>query len=455
MFSFQAEGPAGGKIFLRGECVAEIRDLRLANLRCAPGGRILVGESVPLPLYWQQYANHEDPERNAGSEPQLRLLAEGEELKLLCEGNNRSRAMHSSCILGIREDPAAGRIAYDVDAELAIPEGAVWSVTPNPSHGEIGFCDLWPEGAFVTDRKARKFYSACIIQRAGRLTRLRHVHADTPARENIRLSAGDRFGWVLEDENPVVEILGTENISAGLCAYMWDAHFGLRAAGSEGIELRGPRTFRARYRLFSFTRGEAEAWMSAAIDAEEPELATMPLIEEGTNGFSRSMADAPSDAWWSWPWTVERMGGDRDAVRFARDSRIGRADRHSLRIECGEGGAGRWSATALGPAFGGGELIDGSRYRLAGHVRIDSLRAVARLAIRLHREGAEGLFDPSSYEIFYSERAADPERWRRLEVVTPPINPPPDRLHLLLELTGSGCAWFDDVEWEQLPPRVA
>ena len=37
------------------------------------------------------------------------------------------------------------------------------------------------------------------------------------------MDAGDRIVWLLEDENPVIDILPGDPVTAGVCAYMWDA----------------------------------------------------------------------------------------------------------------------------------------------------------------------------------------------------------------------------------------
>jgi hypothetical protein len=39
--------------------------------------------------------------------------------------------------------------------------------------------------------------------------------------------------------------------------------------------------------------------------------------------------------------------------------------------------------------------------------------------------------------------------WKAIEVTTPVIDSPPDRMHVLLEMDGKGTCWFDDVIFER------
>ena len=53
---FEKTGGGDGKVFIGGECIAEIAAMSLANLRLGPGGGTIIGCDVTLPLFWRQYA---------------------------------------------------------------------------------------------------------------------------------------------------------------------------------------------------------------------------------------------------------------------------------------------------------------------------------------------------------------------------------------------------------------
>ena len=156
----------------------------------------------------------------------------------------------------------------------------------------------------------------------------------------------------------------------------------------------------------------------------------------------------------AWPW--ETFVADAAArVRFARDTRIGATDRYSLRLGARMPVQAAWQATTLGPAFGEPAFRPGGRLRLRAKVRTRGLQGEVRVALRLHRTGRGSVFDLKNYEVFASPglmtRQAD---WVELTVITPAITPAPDRVHVLLQLSGKGTVWFDDVEFERLGRRA-
>jgi NOL1/NOP2/fmu family ribosome biogenesis protein len=61
------------------------------------------------------------------------------------------------------------------------------------------------------------------------------------------------------------------------------------------------------------------------------------------------------------------------------------------------------------------------------------------------------VFELETYEVFASLRIdRGAEEWMECMVITPPISPPPDRMHILLEHNGVGSTWFDNVLFEEL-----
>ena len=84
-------------------------------------------------------------------------------------------------------------------------------------------------------------------------------------------------------------------------------------------------------------------------------------------------------------------------------------------------------------------------------VKTSKLRGKTMIAIRLHREGLGSVFDIQNYDTFTSgETLQGDTDWRMLKLVTPPISPAPDRLHLLLIQEGIGTTWFDNVLFKVL-----
>ena len=446
---FEKTGGGDGKVFIGGECIAEIAAMSLANLRLGPGGGTIIGCDVTLPLFWRQYAHHEDPRRNGGSLAQVDQVA-GETGKLLlrCTGTNHGGEIVSTFTVGFSEDQSTGGYAVDIHAVLEVAPGRTWGVTHNPSHGELEFCNIWPEGTFRPHGK--KSYTQCFVQRGGTVTLIPHTHLESSDKHNILMRRGDRFGWLLEEENPVIELLSDSGVSAGLCSYMWDAHFGYRTCHAPGgMMLEAGSRHEASVRITRIARAEGEALMEKGVRAGTAEAARTPVYMDGTNTFRETFLSLPDREQTAWPWTFEATGADPAGTAGTLDRTRGYDDTSSLRIISEGTGGGRWIATTLGPAFGGPPFADGKRYRLSAAASSSSLKGVARAGVRRHREGTPELGDVRAYELYWSGSGCTGNApWTILEVITPPISPPPDRVHLVLDQEGEGTSWFDNVLFE-------
>ena len=451
-FTFERTGRDGGRIRLDGRKVAEVRRLALVDLHPVPGAPALVGTDVGVPLYWRQYANHQDPERSLDSHRRLSAATTGPGwLRLQATGATRSRSALSTFEVTFRAE-ARGRVAVEVAARLEIPAGRGWRITPQPDHGELAFCTLWPAGVFSPTGREPKRFQSCLVQRGRRVVAVAHHHLESPDKQRLRLGPGDRFAWAVEDWNPVIEIGAGTRAEAGVCAYMWDTHFGLRVGRGGKLVLLRPGTVRtACYTLSVLSRTDAAALRRRAVLRSPGAAADTPVYTGGRHDFRATFRNAPDDPNTAWPWQrVVRRGRVGD-VRFARDARIGCGDHYSLRLAHRRTANSAWEATTLGPAFGERAFRHGGKLRLTGMIRSHG-RGRVRIALRLHRAGHGSVFDVTGYEVFASAwvRATGRE-WAELRVETPRLSPAPDRVHLLLEFEGVGRAWFDDVELKRLP----
>jgi len=443
-------GSASLVILDGGEAIAEIRDLRLQNVRFRPGGRLLIGEEVPLPLFWEQYANHQDPERNAGNNGTLHILETTEDhVQVICTGTTGSGSAESAFQVAFAHTDENRRYEISIQASLRIPEGREWTVTPNPSHGEIEFCNLWPEGVFSAERGTPLRYHACYVDRGGRVTKIPHHHLESADKHNIAMRGGDRMVWLLEEENLCLTLLSTEPVTAGICAYMWDAHLAYRVCSdSRERALASGTMYNACYRLSAVDAHEGARLAGMAKETPTPERGHTPIIVEGEHTFAETIATAHQDLADVWPWETEVIMGDPGTVRFVVDRTYGWDDRSSIRIDSPGPAKASWKATALGPAFRQTDFKEGERYRLGAYVRTALTSGRATIAIRLHRRGMQGLYDPAHYELFRCPaQLTGRTAWSYLEVTTPPAIPAADRVHLLMEMDGAGSCWFDNVHF--------
>jgi hypothetical protein len=442
-------GQADCLIWSGSELIGEIRALRLSVLRLKTGGESVLGSDVPLPLYWQQYADHEHPERNASSAAQVEIGNVSEDrVEVVCRGSTASGAMQSEFRLLFARVPG-GRYELTVTARLSVVGEAGWRVTPNPHHGELEFCNMWPVGTFTPDVGRAKRYTVTGVRRGSDIALLRHHHLESADKHNNDLQYGDECAWLLEDENPAVRIESDPTVCAGLCAYMWDMHFAYRVCDG-GIARILPRgyTMEARYRVRALPRVEGEQWTLAGRVAVAAGLDAVPVYVRGMHTFGETFASAGQDRTDLWPWTFEIVRGTADDVSGALDRSTGFDDSSSLRIQVDGHGAARWVATTLGPAFGEPPFSSGRRYRLTAFVR--STGGSARIALAIHRTDAPGLYDPGSYEEYgVPVSGKQGNAWNGCMVETPTIAPAPDRIHLRLSHEGEGTSWFDNVLFEE------
>ena len=146
-------GPADLRIFDGAEQIAEISGLKLTYARFRPGGRPLIGRTFPLFLFWMQYANHEHPERNAGSGGLVEIVSqETDRVVIRCSGRTASGTCASTVVLTIRRAADPIRYLYTVQATFDVVSERGWLVTPNSTQGEVEFANLWPEGTFSPNR---------------------------------------------------------------------------------------------------------------------------------------------------------------------------------------------------------------------------------------------------------------------------------------------------------------
>ncbi len=446
-FSYKPLNDSSGIILHGSRVVAEIRDLSLCNIRFHPGGRIVFGETVPVPLYWRQYIGNQYPDRRANVYREVVCVHAGvNSIRLQCSGENQSRTVHSiyDLVITCRKDA----YVYDVEAVLKVNPGMSWYVQYNPDHGELEFCNLWPQGSFTTDRLAGKLYNTCFVQRGESIIRIPHHHLESPDKRNIMMTEGDRFGWLLEEENPALKMVSGHTVFAGVCAYMWDTHFGYRVtSGEEGRSLSPGETFRARFVLYSIDGIAGKSLLETARTPDMKELETIPIITMPVNRFDTCLRDFDEPWFDYWPWSVEKHDG-ADKCTYSLDRTRGFDDNYSLRIDHRDHGTSRWVATALGPAFGGSPFPENARYHLAAHVMTRRLEGQVSIALRFHHPGKGSVYDMNDYETYRSRETVSADvDWTTLEVFTPPITPAPDRVHLVLQLAGKGSAWFDNVEF--------
>jgi hypothetical protein len=431
-----------------GDSVCEVRELKLQNVRLRPGGRRIISDDVPLPMFWEQYANHQHPDKNAGSHGTARVLtSNGDNVVVECTGATATRNVLSRYVLTVSRVASPVSYIFEVEAMLKVQVGQTWHVTPNPQHGEVEFCNFWPNGAYSSDLQRANLYQGCFVIRPSGTIKIPHHHLESSDKHNILLRPGDKVAWLLEEENPCVELLMSGHVTAGICAYMWDAHLAYKVCHDRvDRDLPGGTEFQVKFRLSGLSLVEARHINEVASESVSPETSRTPIITEGVNRFSDTLESCNGDAADAWPWENETIRGGAGNVRFSVDHGTGYDDRVALRIDAHTWCRAMWKATAFGPAYRKPPFRDGERFKLTAFVKTNLVDGNSGIAIRLHRPGRSDVFDIAVYEVYRCPKmVTGSSEWTPLEILTPSITPAPDRLHVLLELNGKGTCWFDNV----------
>jgi hypothetical protein len=450
-FRCEFDDPLRLRVLHRGESICEVRDLRLTHCVCAHGADSILSDTYPLPLYWHQYAHNDDPVYAAFLQARMEVTRIGETgVTLRCEGETASGSAASACTLEIRYEPDRDAFRYIVRTSLRVRDAHAWPVDPNPNHGELEFCTFWAKDSFMPGGPRRKRYSACYLERKGRLSAIPHHHLESSDKHDILMNTGDRLFWGIEQQNPVIELTEGALVHAGICAFMWDAHIGYRAVGQQ-TSIEGPVEFTAEYALYTLTRAEAERLINESQYVPDASLDDIPIYVDGINRFDITLTNYRGDITNAWPW--ERQTDAQDAVQLVcrYDCNTGYDDQRSLQIIHASACCSSWMFTCLGPAYGQAPFLEGLRYHLSACVRVKGRSGKVRVAVRLHREGQGRVFDLSSYEVHASPwHSPDPDVWKVLTVWTPTIAPAPDRIHLMLQYEGEGVCWFDNVLFDMI-----
>jgi len=442
---FQSQGTAGGLILDSDHLIARIENLSVVELRLRREGSSILSDSFPLPLFWRQYADHQDPERNAGSSGRLTVLERRvNSITLAACGTNASASISSRFVMRIELEPSGDGYRCHLTAELNVVSEKGWLVSPNPVQGEVEFCNFWPAGSYDPAKPQLKRFSCCVVDCKQTVLQIPHHHLETRDKAMIPLRQGDRFLWLLEDENPSIRLLSKTKVDAGVCAYMWDAHLGYKVCDQgQPVVLPLGSHFQAEIEVSTIDRETGRVLLERSV--EQPIDAPDPVFHAGRLEFDRLYRSYEAvERIGLWPWQQQRpTAASAEAVRFGVALSAESADRLVLVISHLQMNESAWIAPSLGPAFGGAPLQSGRRHCFSARVRLESVDQSAFLALRMHCCNEGSVFNLADYNVYQSSPVSGTHRdWQLISVCTPPLPSAADRLHLMLVFRGSGTALF-------------
>jgi len=426
--------------------IAEVKDLYLINAKFKPDNDFVICEEYPLPLFWRQYANHEDPERSAGIIISMNAELVDESVVIDVKSRNGSGSIESSYLVKIYYNSVIESYVYLFSAHLEIISD--WEVTFNPTHGEVEYLNFYPKNTFVKNDQVQKKYDLFLYESKTNVLALPHVHFDTKAYSNIKLNADGRFLYYGEPETPTIKLLNetAEKTDAGICSYMWDSHFGYRVCDEvrKNVKLNNT-SFDASFLFYSMSQGDAKFLRKISSSADYRDIKDMPFLEEGLNKFDKTPLKLPNPQQY-WQFQKEIIGDRSCDAQLFIDRSNGYSDNNSLAIKTNYPLQARWIYTSFGPEFGGAELPRDKMIKVFCQGKILSgLSCFMSLSLRFRKTVNNK--DENEFIVFSSEKTGTQDQWVSLEILTPKIDFDYDRLHLILELTGKGECRFDDLEF--------
>lgn len=443
-----------------GSEICAIKDIFLTNVILKPNGRIIISE-FPIPLFWWQYANHEDPERNAGFIENVDIRKMNRNIFVNILSRNLSNSISSNYILKISYSNKFNSYLYSINAKIKVNKDCVWTVTHNPSNGEIEYLDFYPDGAFRKDPCLKKNYNCCVYENSeGNLIYLPHYHLELKKYSNLQFNQLSKFYYLLEDENPVIQLLNETHLGteASICSYMWDVHFGFRCCKDYSNRILTENDgFRAEFNIYSISKKQGIKILEKSTKFDSIELKNIPIYCSGINDFSKSVLDVPNK-YNTWPWQSEISNivlNFKNSATFLWDREVGFSDSNSLSIIIKNNNCGRWIFTALGPDFGNEDFPLNKKYKLSAKVKLwnSDDKSFISIGLRIHFQNEGDIFNINKYEHYYSDKIFQSDEmidgeWNDCICMTNTISSKPDRVHLLLEFHGVGRCWFDDVLFE-------
>jgi len=249
--------------------------------------------------------------------------------------------------------------------------------------------------------------------------------------------------WKRDGENPVIEL--SRNISRpvhlGVCDMYYDLHFGHLLPVENGrCVLRAGEQFEVNYRFLTYEGAKAadiaKQMRMRTISAEELKRLDRPAYRAGLNTFAESLHLFDESLPW-WP-----------ARGAFWDKQVGHGDNFSLRVESSGGEPAQWEIN-VGRDLLFDPLVEGATYRLRAWAKTAGVTGNgARIGFGNRVAKFPGISNDSPpVEYRWSQTIKGNSDWTLLEVTGLPV--PKDTLYanLVLQLDGTGKAWFDDVEF--------
>lgn len=344
-----------------------------------------------------------------------------------------NNAHFETCIFG--EAQRGGRWSYRLKSWLEI--------RPSPRPRHVEFLDLWFDAMFWPQRDGHEHerFPWLVFRQPGRdyeFAPKLHLFPSLPgatyrtlvqplrAGTELLLLDGDAAGHRIR----IARLPDGGNL--GLCWWAWDAHF-------FALARPGARKLEYEVRIDSVPAAEARAIVERAglIPFWEDDEYRLPVFSRDAMNRFDKLIDHPQE--WSWE------PHSRDCLI---DPTVGYDDNQSVTIVKSDTGTTAWYTRTVG-----GDYFDHKkpigRYRVSAVVRTRDVQGEVRIGAVCHRGGETMLYAEPGADIVYSMPLTGTHDWTPLSIEFDPTGF--NRHKIVLEHTGTGQSWFDNVRLEPLP----
>ncbi len=344
-----------------------------------------------------------------------------------------------------------GPLTYRISSRLKVDSPA--SMRAKLKRKRIEFLDPWLEGIFwpARDGHRRELYETFAFRtRDGELLSAPKLHVFPSMRgrtyETLVQPLGESsFFAVLDGEAPgykfeIVRV--SARCEVGVCWWTWDPHFqvDLPAEASEVY-------YEVRIEPLSPAAGRMLLAAAKEVPFREDADYQLPVFYRDRTNTFRKLVDRSDE--WTWEPHSDECEIDR---------RVGYDDTQSLTIKNSTGRPTAWYTRAFGSDYFDHRPPEGS-YLVRAQVRTEGVSGEVRVGVVSYKGAESRLYAEPSPSAEYSRPLGGTQSWTPLELVFDAA--PRKRFKLVLEQSGRGQSWFDNVQISpiapgdpRLPPRI-
>ncbi len=332
--------------------------------------------------------------------------------------------------------------------------------------GMVEFVNFYPLGAANSRKKLwqRTIYSS----ENGSYYAIPHNHIPSSDKYNFTIPKGGIIGFFNEEEgNPVIEV--SQKTESGVCWMWYDNHLCLPVTSPEESGRIPPGTkMRAEYRLVNLSSEKGATIVKKAkqrlVSDEEKKTLIFPKYKPGVNSFEEAVVPGTVDCSSFWARGIGRFdegigcgfseaglsllkGAEGADLVWVND--ISHCGSKSLRISTNKNISCAWLLISGGwPNEGvvwGQAIQPGRKHLFSGYVRTENLEGEGAYLACVIKDKYSNILKGGSF--VSPKKLTGNNGWTKLELLISEVPGEAAMLDLVLQHSGRGTSWFDDVKF--------